>query len=597
MHSFLIITPFRNAERFIAESAARSLSQVYSNYRIVFVDDASTDSSLSVLQQVIDRHREQTRCQEVVVESVTESLGPLENTHNAILNHGHADDIIVTVDGDDWLLHKDVLTVIDAVYQRDHCWLTYGGAIWNPPDAQTFRTGAYTQAEVAELRDPRPGEHWWLTKWKIHHLRTFRCALYRKLGELDPDWSCLKDAHGRFYRAAGDVAMMLPLVELVGADRLTHVQANLYVYNVHSHNEHVIDWQLQARNANDSFAKPGFSRIPKLSGRSSIDRVAPVFLRSTRAAVGTDTHVSGWPYARQLLNSLRLPSSIVLDDFVEQTYGYGHRPPRIQRPWMGIFHHPPNMPECAIPDHRPEKIFEMESWRQNANFLVGGIALSDYLATYLREILRIPIITVRHPCREPAQGWDSHRFKATDKKNLLQVGYYLRNTRAIHQIPPCSGYHKIRLFPPLPWAERYESRVINYWQRRKSRMEYGQVTERGRVSMESYDQLLTSAVVLTELFDASATNVVLDCLVRNTPLAINRHPAVIEYLGADYPLYFNNLAEVPQLLDEDRVLDAHRYLRSLCKENLAGDYFIRSVTRGIEKFLSDSQVAHRVPAE
>ena len=29
----------------------------------------------------------------------------------------------------------------------------------------------------------------------------------------------------------------------------------------------------------------------------------------------------------------------------------------------------------------------------------------------------------------------------------------------------------------------------------------------------------------------------------NTPIVINRLPAVVEYLGADYPFYFNSLEE------------------------------------------------------
>ena len=57
----------------------------------------------------------------------------------------------------------------------------------------------------------------------------------------------------------------------------------------------------------------------------------------------------------------------------------------------------------------------------------------------------------------------------------------------------------------------------------------------GRVTAHRYDCLLPENVMAIELFDASANNVVVECIARNTPIIVNRHPAVVEYLTADYP--------------------------------------------------------------
>ncbi|MFN8643026.1 MAG: hypothetical protein U0802_15745 [Candidatus Binatia bacterium] len=67
-------------------------------------------------------------------------------------------------------------------------------------------------------------------------------------------------------------------------------------------------------------------------------------------------------------------------------------------------------------------------------------------------------------------------------------------------------------------------------------------------SPASYDRLLSENVFL-DLLDASANNSVIECLARDTPLLVNRHPAVVEYLGPDYPLYFDDLAHAARLLD------------------------------------------------
>jgi hypothetical protein len=97
------------------------------------------------------------------------------------------------------------------------------------------------------------------------------------------------------------------------------------------------------------------------------------------------------------------------------------------------------------------------------------------------------------------------------------------------------------------------------------------------VTAYRYDCLLAENVVAIELFDASANNVVVECIARNTPIIVNRHPAVVEYLTADYPLYFTDLSEIPELLAIDRVVAAHEYLAALDKPWLDGRFFRESV--------------------
>ena len=63
------------------------------------------------------------------------------------------------------------------------------------------------------------------------------------------------------------------------------------------------------------------------------------------------------------------------------------------------------------------------------------------------------------------------------------------------------------------------------------------------------------------------------------PVIVNRLSAVVEYLGEDYPLYFEDLAEVAQMAeDEDLVLAAHQCLMdNPLRKKLTGDYFLKSV--------------------
>ena len=103
-------------------------------------------------------------------------------------------------------------------------------------------------------------------------------------------------------------------------------------------------------------------------------------------------------------------------------------------------------------------------------------------------------------------------------------------------------------------------------------------------TFEEYDNLLSNNIVFVDLFDASANNAVLECIIRNTPILINKLPAIVEYLGENYPLYFNNLDEVSKILENnDLILQAHEYLKSMNKSDLSIDYFKKQVFSCIMK--------------
>jgi hypothetical protein len=95
------------------------------------------------------------------------------------------------------------------------------------------------------------------------------------------------------------------------------------------------------------------------------------------------------------------------------------------------------------------------------------------------------------------------------------------------------------------------------------------------LSNDEYDELLSNNVVFLNLVDASACNTIIECIVRNTPILVNRLPAVVEYLGNDYPLYYNSFEEAYEILsDNDKLLKAHKYLVNKDKTFLSIENFI-----------------------
>ncbi len=168
------------------------------------------------------------------------------------------------------------------------------------------------------------------------------------------------------------------------------------------------------------------------------------------------------------------------------------------------------------------------------------------------------------------------------RKKLLQIGTHLRNTMAIHQVPRLEGMKRVQISPDLDWIAEWERAVRDFWRRHRLRKRYAGVDRMRRVPNEEYDELLSRNVVLTEGFACSASNVVIECVLRHTPIVVNPLPAVLEYLGVDYPLYFADPREVPDLLAESRLFEAHEYLRALDKSDLRIEHFAEGLRRALE---------------
>ena len=99
------------------------------------------------------------------------------------------------------------------------------------------------------------------------------------------------------------------------------------------------------------------------------------------------------------------------------------------------------------------------------------------------------------------------------------------------------------------------------------------------MSNKEYDEALSCNIVYLDLYDSSANNAIVECIARGTPILVNPIPPVVEYLGKDYPFYFNSPEEAAEkALNLDLVKSTHKYLMT-CKtrDKLTMDYFIQSI--------------------
>lgn len=295
--------------------------------------------------------------------------------------------------------------------------------------------------------------------------------------------------------------------------------------------------------------------------------------------IGKGFHRSGWYSVMKYLSIYDSADGILFDDFIEQNFCYNSNPTVYREPWVGVFHHPPYPPFFTNEREKMSNYLTSKEFIESSKNLKLAIVLTEYQKIFLEKYLKCPIVIIKHPCESHFEKW-SYDSWVNDKK-LIQVGFYLRNTQLIYQVPDIAGVKKIRLWNNSKWISSYDETVKKYWSSLQSRIIVGKAKNMSFQTPSSYDRILSSGVIMTEAFDLAASNVVLDCIVRNTPLIINRCPASEEYLGKEYPLFFNDPIEIPDLLS--KVKEAHNYLSKMDKSDITMEYFVTNVIKRINE--------------
>ena len=128
------------------------------------------------------------------------------------------EEVIIILDGDDWLASSYSLDTLAAAYNEESCLMTYGSYVYNPSGATGGEPSQYPDRVIEE-------NNYREDSWRASHLRSFKYKLWKSLEDND-----LKDDHDDYYKMAYDQAIMLPLLELSGR-RAKYIEETLYVYN------------------------------------------------------------------------------------------------------------------------------------------------------------------------------------------------------------------------------------------------------------------------------------------------------------------------------------------------------------------------------
>jgi len=130
------------------------------------------------------------------------------------------EDIVIELDGDDFLLTQDVVSDIRNLYSDGKVWLTNGSFMYS--------TGEMGFSERCNPETVRRDV------FRFSHLRTWKSFLWKAIPK-----SYLKEVNGDYFKSAADVAYTFSLLELAGEENYRFLSKLYYVYNAQSpYNDH-----------------------------------------------------------------------------------------------------------------------------------------------------------------------------------------------------------------------------------------------------------------------------------------------------------------------------------------------------------------------
>ena len=237
--------------------------------------------------------------------------------------------------------------------------------------------------------------------------------------------------------------------------------------------------------------------------------------------------------------------SIILKDFPDFFLRKNTHEP-IWRPWVGVFH---------IPNHKSyrKQLIKSRCWHRSRKNLKGVIFLSKYVAeSYLSSQtfanhVDCPYKILKFTMPPVERRFSIDRFH--NQKRILQYGFFLKNSLALDQLPPIEGYNKVKIKPPKIRTQLRRPILDN------------DVVIKKRISNDRLNRWLSSSCVFAEFIDCGASNIIVECILRNTPLVVNRHPSIEEYLTPDYPLFYDKFEDARLLFN--RAEEGHEFLKQI----------------------------------
>ncbi len=255
--SLVVVTCSYNNAQWAERNLNSIFMQNYDNFRLIYVDDGSTDGTAELVATYINKHGLEDRVTLICNKKRKRKLANLYRALYLCKDH----EIVVLVDGDDWLDHQSVFKRINRAYKNKNIWMTYG-QYRNIPAKEARRWGFSEKGYCAPVPSRvKSRKSYRRHRFLFMHPRSFYAWLFKRVRLEDLIAESVKGFKGDFYPAANDLAIFYPIVEMAHR-RVQFISNILYVRNLYSDIVGFkVDNDLQAASAKEIRMKKHYSTL------------------------------------------------------------------------------------------------------------------------------------------------------------------------------------------------------------------------------------------------------------------------------------------------------------------------------------------------
>jgi hypothetical protein len=286
-------------------------------------------------------------------------------------------------------------------------------------------------------------------------------------------------------------------------------------------------------------------------------------------------HRDGWAAATRQLEKIHDPNGPLFLDWADRIFRDGQT---ITRPWYGILHNVVNYPSTEYNNKYSGKIFDLSTLVKKDFFLESLkyckrlFTLCRHTSDFLTKKTNRNVIPLKHPIKQIEKTFSLQRH-LSGEKTVITIGQWMRRYHSIYNLE-AHGFQKM-----LSCGRGYKQDYIEMAQYVKID---SSVILTEHLQGDQYDEILSKSIVFLDLYDCAACNVLLECIIRNTPILINTLPATVEYLGDGYPLFYSSLDEATRKINSPYLIEeAHRYLTNLDKKDLVPTTFLKNLCKSV----------------
>jgi FkbM family methyltransferase len=208
----IIVTTYNN-ENWTQTNIESIIEQKFKNYEVLYIDDHSSDDTYDIAEYLIGDNSKFKLIKNE--KNMSKAYSFMKHAKNFVDD----EDIVIFIDGDDWISYNDVFENVAKYYIQNQVWVAYSKMLCYPSLKQSPSHGFDHPHEIHKYNAYRQ------YPFTASHLKTMKGFLFKNMNEKDLIY---KD---KWIRFGDDVALMCCAMEQSPIEKIGIIDYACYVYN------------------------------------------------------------------------------------------------------------------------------------------------------------------------------------------------------------------------------------------------------------------------------------------------------------------------------------------------------------------------------